>query len=196
MKSVKEILAENLIKLRKKNNLTQNEFAEKLNYSDNTVSRWERGEISPSIETLEQISQVFDIKIELLLKENAFDEIKQEKKTQFRKRLATLLLIISQIWFIAVVSYFYIETFLSINFWMIFVWAVPLSLILAIFIARKWAGRTASFVLLSTFIWTFLTAIYLQLLSYNLYLIFIIGAPAQLSLVVWNYVRKKEVVSE
>lgn len=193
MKSVKDIVAENLIKLRKNNNLTQNEFAEKLNYSDNTVSRWERGEISPSIETLEQIAKVFDIEIETLLQENAFDEIKKENKTQFRKRLATLLLIISQVWFIAVVSYFYIETFVGVNFWMAFVWATPLSIILAIFISYKWAGKIANFVLLSLFIWTFLAAIYLQLLAYNLYLIFLIGAPAQLSLVVWNFVRKKEV---
>ena len=44
---------------RKKNNLTQNELAEKLAYSDNMVSRWERGEITPSVETLQKISEFY-----------------------------------------------------------------------------------------------------------------------------------------
>ena len=70
MKDIKRIIAENLVALRKKNNLTQNELAEKLNYSDNTISRWEHAEITPSIETLEQISILFDVSIESLIKEN------------------------------------------------------------------------------------------------------------------------------
>ncbi|MGN0961716.1 MAG: helix-turn-helix domain-containing protein, partial [Christensenellales bacterium] len=41
MKDIKQIIANNLITLRKKNNLTQNELAEKINYSDNAISRWE-----------------------------------------------------------------------------------------------------------------------------------------------------------
>ena len=55
MKEIKDIISNNLISLRKKHNLTQNELAEKLAYSDNMVSRWERGEITPSIETLQKI---------------------------------------------------------------------------------------------------------------------------------------------
>ena len=43
MSDIKDIVAKNIIDLRKKNGLTQNELAEKLNYSDNAVSRWERG---------------------------------------------------------------------------------------------------------------------------------------------------------
>mgnify|MGYP003479990681 CR=1 FL=1 len=42
----------------------------KLNYSDNAVSRWERGELAPSIEVLQNISEVYGIEIDMLLKEN------------------------------------------------------------------------------------------------------------------------------
>lgn len=196
MKKINEIIAENLIKLRKENNLTQNEFAEKLNYSDNTVSRWERGEMTPSVETLEQISKIFNIELEKLLKENGLEEQKGKDKREdriiFRKKLATLLLLVSQIWFIAVVTFFYVQTFLNFNLWTIFVWAVPASCLLTLLFAFKWGGRIFLFVMASVFIWSFLASIYLQLLAYDLYLIFLIGAPAQLSLSVWTFLRKKD----
>ncbi|MEG1499724.1 MAG: helix-turn-helix transcriptional regulator, partial [Clostridia bacterium] len=41
MNNIKEIVSTNLIKLRKNANLTQAELAEKLNYSDKAVSKWE-----------------------------------------------------------------------------------------------------------------------------------------------------------
>ena len=70
MKQISEIIAENLISLRKKHGLTQNDLAEKLKYSDNTISRWEHAEITPSIETLEKIAEIYGVPIESLLKEN------------------------------------------------------------------------------------------------------------------------------
>lgn len=196
MKKINEVIAENLIKLRKEHNLTQNEFAEKLNYSDNTVSRWERGEMTPSIETLEQISKIFNIELEKFIKEDGLEEQKNEDKKEdkiiFRKKLATLLLLVSQIWFIAVVTFFYVQTFANFNLWTIFVWAVPASCLLTLLLAFKWGGRIFLFVIASIFIWSFLASIYLQLLAYDLYLIFLIGAPAQLSLSVWTFLRKKD----
>ena len=68
MKDIKQIIADNLVSLRKQNKLTQNELAEKLNYSDNTISRWEKAEITPSVETLVQISEIYNIPLESLFK--------------------------------------------------------------------------------------------------------------------------------
>ncbi len=53
--------------IRIKNNLTQDELAEKLSVTRQAVSRWENGESTPNIETLKQISIVFDISINTLL---------------------------------------------------------------------------------------------------------------------------------
>ena len=41
--------AKNITELRILNNMTQMELAEKLNYSDKTISKWERAESSPDI---------------------------------------------------------------------------------------------------------------------------------------------------
>lgn len=53
--------------LRIKNNLTQDEMAEKLFVTRQAVSRWENGETVPNTETLKQISSVFDVSINTLL---------------------------------------------------------------------------------------------------------------------------------
>ena len=58
MKDVRQIIAENLIELRKVNKLTQLELAEKLNYSDKAISKWERGESLPDVEILCQIADL------------------------------------------------------------------------------------------------------------------------------------------
>ena len=191
MKELKDIIAKNLVELRKKNNLTQNELAEKLNYSDNTISRWEHGEITPSIESLEAISKIYDIPLENLLKENAAQNNEIGDKTQLTNRIVTIILCVCQVWFIATICYFYIKTFQHINYWLIFVWAVPISCAVIVLFSYKLKLKLVTFIACSVFIWTLLTSIYLQLLQYNIYLIFIIGIPTQVSLAIWTFLRKK-----
>lgn len=53
--------------IREKRNLTQDEMAEKLFVTRQAVSHWETGETTPNIETLKQISTVFDVSINTLL---------------------------------------------------------------------------------------------------------------------------------
>ena len=64
MDDLKQIIANNITKLRKEKNLTQIEFAQKLNYSDKAISKWERAESIPDIIILKQISDIFGISID------------------------------------------------------------------------------------------------------------------------------------
>ena len=58
----------NLIKeIRKKNNLTQAEFAERYGVTYQAVSKWENGKNIPDIMLLKKISEDFDTPIEALL---------------------------------------------------------------------------------------------------------------------------------
>ena len=69
MKNVKEIIAKNLIDLRKSKKYTQQAVAEKLNYSDKAISRWERGESLPDVETLCRICDLYGVTFEYLLQD-------------------------------------------------------------------------------------------------------------------------------
>ena len=192
MADIKEVVAKNIIALRKKHNMTQNELAEKLNYSDNAVSRWERGEVTPSIETLQQISETFSVPLESLFKDNVIVSISNEERTQKIGKLSVMLLFVALIWFIVSVIYVYAEAILGLNLWRIFVWSVPASCLVLLPFNRLWGRHIWKFVILSVFVWTTLVCIYLQLLQYNVWLIFIIGVPVQLALVIWAFIKPKK----
>ena len=60
-------LGENLFHLRKKNHLSQEELAEKIKVTRQTISNWELGETAPNPEQLKQLSKEFNISIDELL---------------------------------------------------------------------------------------------------------------------------------
>ena len=64
MADVKITFAQNLISLRKQMKLTQIELAEKLNYSDKAVSKWERGLSKPCEEHLDRLVALLGLPVE------------------------------------------------------------------------------------------------------------------------------------
>lgn len=56
-----------ILKLRKENNMTQLQLAEKMGISDKAVSKWERGLGCPDIELLTDLSEIFNVDLENLL---------------------------------------------------------------------------------------------------------------------------------
>ena len=60
----KEIVANNLILYRKERKLTQAELAEKLNYSDKSISKWERGDALPDLEIMKRLADIYGIKVD------------------------------------------------------------------------------------------------------------------------------------
>ena len=53
--------------LREKNNLTQEQLAERVQVTRQAISRWETGETQPNTDTLKLLSRVFDVSINTLL---------------------------------------------------------------------------------------------------------------------------------
>lgn len=187
MKPIAEIIAENLVALRKKHNLTQNDLAEKLKYSDNTISRWEHAEITPSVETLEKISEIYNIPLESLLKENITVSLNKQEKTQKISRICTALLIVMVVWLFAIIAFVYGQTIVRTNWWTLFIWAIPLScLVLAPFNNN----RIYIFVVATIFTWTLLLAVFLEFYRYRLWLIFLTAIPVQIALVIWTFIKK------
>ena len=79
---IKENLAQNLAYYRKGVALTQAELAEKLNYSDKAVSKWERGESVPDLYVLKQLADFYGVTIDSLISEpNKSNTTKKIKTT-------------------------------------------------------------------------------------------------------------------
>lgn len=62
-----QILSENILKLRKKNGLTQEKLASLLGVSFQAVSRWENSTAYPDIELIPKIASIFQVSIDSLL---------------------------------------------------------------------------------------------------------------------------------
>ena len=191
MADIKQVVAKNIIELRKKNKMTQNELAEKLNYSDNAVSRWERAEVTPSIETIEQIAEVFNVPIASILEDNARTVSTAQDKKQILNKLAVILIFFSLVWLIATITFAYGKIIFNVNLWQVFAWAVPASCLVLYPFNYYWGKYIWKFVILSVFQWTLLACFYLQFLEYNMWLTFIIGVPIQVALCIWAFIKPK-----
>ena len=66
---VKKTIAENIVRYRRECNLTQAELAEKIHYSDKSVSKWERADGVPDIFVLVMLAELFGVTVNDLLTE-------------------------------------------------------------------------------------------------------------------------------
>jgi len=191
--AVKTIVAKNLIELRKSRNYTQSDLAELLNYSDKTISKWENGDSLPDISVLYALTQIYGISLDDLVHENATEKLNgraEEKKLHsWQNRLIILCLSVSVVFLIASLVFVYLKLKADINYWEAFVWAVPASCVALLYFNRKTdkeealGGRVYRTIVLSVLCWSLLLAVYLQFLSYQLWLIFVIGIPIEA--IVW-----------
>ena len=193
MKEIKEIISNNLITLRKSHSLTQNELAEKLAYSDNMVSRWERGEITPNIETLQKISEFYNVPLASLLEEHSDNKKTKSDKIDNMKKFSIILMLVTTVWFAITITFVYANVVLHKNLWILFVLGVPLSCGVMMLFNGTWNKYIYRFVILTVLIWSLLAFFYLYFLKYNLFLIFLVGIPVELSLVIWAFIKPKKI---
>ncbi len=87
-----------ILQLRKKNNLTQNNFAKKLNVTAQAVSKWENGRGIPDIEIIRKISKEFNVDIESIL--NGEEKKKNRNKKVMLIPISLILIIFLIIGFV------------------------------------------------------------------------------------------------
>lgn len=195
MENFEEMLAKNLAYLRKEKKLTQGELAEKLKYSDKTVSKWETGEAVPDVETLIEICSIFGVSISEITSGPVWDrKIKEEKeeKKESNNKFIISLLAISLIWILVTVAYVYANIAYAKNIWIVFIWAVPSSFVLAIIFNSIWGRRFFTFIFVSLFMWTFLVALFLTLIKVRMWPVFLLGIPGQIAIILWSRLKPKK----
>lgn len=194
MENVKELVRENLIKLRKANKFTQLELAQQIGYSDKAVSRWETGEVTPDIETLNSLSELYGVPLTAFFEKLDKNSAKKKrfKNLQIGNKMAISLLSVVCVWAIATVIFATLLTAGTPNAWLSFVWALPVSFVIAIVFNALWGRRGWTFVFVSLLIWTLILSVYLQLLAYNMYLLFIVGVPLQVCVILSSCIHSKK----
>ena len=86
--------SEKILTLRKANDMTQEQLAEKLDVSRQSVSKWESGQASPELEKIVALSTLFDVTTDYLLKSSEIDDL--SVKTQMLEKQQQMMLIREQ----------------------------------------------------------------------------------------------------
>jgi transcriptional regulator with XRE-family HTH domain len=192
MEDIKNLLSKNLLTLRKSRNLTQLELAQKLNYSDKSISKWEHGDAVPDIEVLKRIADFYDVTVDYLISDNSKKpEVHSITKTNNRNKIIITGLSTMLVWLVATIVYSQLNIWLNIHYWPVFVWSVPASFIVLIVFNSIWGKRKFSFTITSCLVWSILASLYLQFLKFNLWIIFIIGIPLQIAIILWSQLKNQ-----
>ncbi len=199
MKDLKLVIARNIAKLRVEANMTQIDLAQKLNYSDKAVSKWERGESLPDISVLVEISEIFGVTIDSLVHcdvNEITEEVEQPRKMKTKNRV--IITVISMLGVLFIATWIFSVTdmlpIVSTMHWLVFVYAVPLSMIVWLIFNSIWFNKKRNFLIVSILMWTLLLSVYLTLLvlGNSFWQLFIIGVPAQAIILAWSKISYKE----
>ena len=194
---INQKIAKNLIHYRKVAGLTQAEVAEKIHYSDKSVSKWESGNGVPDIYTLILLANLYGVSVNDLLKEETIPVKRVEKP----RSLHVLIMLLSSgiVWLVAIFSFVTLQLLNpGFSWWLIYLYAVLINAIVLLVYAAIWKHRILNFLSVTTIIWMSLVCIFLtvnlllranNLPSGGLWCIFLIGVPLQVLEILWAFFR-------
>lgn len=113
-----------MLRYRRECNLTQAELAEKIHYSDKSVSKWERADGVPDIFVLVMLAELFGVTVNDLLTEK---HRKSHRAAPKLKRSIITLMSAGLVWLVAAVVFFAFKVaFPDLpRIWLAFIYANP-----------------------------------------------------------------------
>ncbi|MCR4880251.1 MAG: helix-turn-helix domain-containing protein [Bacilli bacterium] len=192
MDDYSQIVAKNLIALRKSRDLTQQDFAKILNYSDKTISKWELGYAIPNVETLKQIADYYEVTVDYFLVPHQEIDSKPLPIMDRKIRRILIMALFDLFFFIAGATAFAAIASTTNNeviCWPIFLWALSLCLLFNSICANQWWKHTLMpYIFVSATIWGLLVTIYFTIIfsnySYNFWYLFFMGLPVQFAAII------------
>lgn len=185
--ALKRLVADNITMYRKANGLTQIQLAEKLNYSDKAVSKWERGESLPDLYILMQIVDMFGITLNDLVTKQ--EQPKKVCKSKLNHTIVTLLSI-GLVWLIAFIVYVILHMASVSMDYMVFLYSLPVAFIVLIVFSKIAKSRLWVYIAVTGLIFSVPLAICVQLKwQYNSAYLFLISGVLEVLTILW-FMRK------
>ena len=184
LEELKLITASNIINLRTQAGMTQAELGSKLNYSDKTISKWERAEAIQDAFVLKQMGELFGVSVDKLL--SSHDEWKpiptEEPETEQVSYSTGRIIAIAVIgvWTLALTA-FVALWLVGLIVWQVFVAALPISILvymvlICVFHRKRYLQHVIAVFVLSLFVAGFL----LCYPRYHPWQLFLIVIPAEI----------------
>lgn len=192
---IRSVLAEKLTAYRKRAGLTQAELAEKLNYSDKSISKWERGDGMPDLLVLCRLADLYDIPLGAFLREGPLVRSQREQKS---RHIIITLISIGLAFFVGAIGFF-VCYLLDIDVrWLAFIYAVPVSMILLVVFSHMWGRLLYQAIAVSALVWSLCGAVYISFLAIaktqSVAMLFMVAGVFQVLIILWYvlmWVRKR-----
>ncbi len=193
MEDLKAVFAGNLIQLRTQAGMTQAQLAERLNYSDKSVSKWERADSLPDLTVAKAIAEQFGVTVDYLLTSHDGWTGKPVKLLYNPSSITGVCLV--GIWTLAILLFLILHWTLDKLIWLVFVVTVPISLITLLVLNSVWRKERYHLLVISALVLSLFGLVAYLLVSYtqvkDLWALVFLWIPTQL--VVWLSfrIRKK-----
>lgn len=198
MEELRITVSKNLCELRKRSGLTQAELAEKINYSDKAVSKWERGDGVPDVSVLMQLSQIFGVNLDWFVQDVHPTQPTMPPSRKAKKDRAIITsLSVCLVWLIATMIFviFGISQGSVDRYWLVYLYAVPLTFVVLLVFNCIWGNTRWNYMLVSCLVWSVLFCLYISLFLFlsrpYIWLLFILGVPAQTIIFLWSGLGSK-----
>ena len=184
MDELKLIFASNLIRLRTAAGMTQAELGEQLNYSDKSISKWERGEAIPDAAVLKRMSEIFGVTVDYLLNEH---------DAWHRSHHAIILVALMGIVTLAVLVFVVLWLWLGAVEWIVFACFVPAAVITYLVLNSVFFGGRGNLYVVLGLVASIFAVGYLVLLRFgmNFWQLFLIVIPAEAVVYFSFHIRAK-----
>ena len=197
MEELNKIISQNLIELRQKSGMTQLQVAEHINYSDKSISKWERGDAIPDVPVMLKLANLYGVTIDDIVSKHIQKPIKPKaKKIRLSQHTIISIIAFAAIWFLATIGFAVVYAFFNLESqaYLAFIVAIPVSFFTVMILSFIWYPYFITAIFASVFIWTGVLAITLCVSAINLWLLYIIAAPIQLIVIlafVLQFIMKK-----
>ena len=193
MEDLKPIIAKNITQLRQAAKLTQSELADRLNYSDKAVSKWERAESIPDITVLKAIADLFGVPLDYLVREDHDQPPQRAEKlvpNRHHNHAVITTLSVLLVWFVATLVYVLIDVIVKgvLIHWLTFLYAVPVSMIVWLVFNSIWFNTRRNYLIISLLTWSSLICAVLTLFMFGIsaWQLLILGIPGQIIIFLWS----------
>jgi transcriptional regulator with XRE-family HTH domain len=183
---LKNTIAQRIVYYRKLNNMTQAELAEKLNYSDKSVSKWERGEGLPDVVVLAMMAELFGVTVNDLISGDTAPK-KPTGRLPVKDRILIPMMAVGLVLVAASIVYLVLRLVFPDmqRLWLIYIYAVPACCVVALVLLKLWWTLPARFVCVSLLLWSSAAAVYVTLSLRHIQEIFIPAAAIQAVVILW-----------
>ena len=194
LSELKLISASNIIKLRTEAGLTQAELGEKLNYSDKTISKWERGEAIPDAYVLTQMAEIFGVTVDYLLSSHdAWESPEQQAARQEEAGYSVNMIIaisVLGVWTMALTIFVLLWLF-DIILWETFIVALPVSILTYMVLICVFRRRQYLQFVIAAFVLSMFILLYFTLPMQKPWQLFLIAIPAEIIVFLSCNIRRR-----